>query len=247
MRITPSEIMDRPALRTLLALAILLGLSGNARAEDVSFDNLVRVEGAQGMAYIDPEADFGVFRRVAILEPHVAFRSNWEREQRRTRASRISARDMERIKADTAALFNSVFSERLEQAGYEITDQADYDVLVLRPAIIDLDISAPESRSGGRNTQFASTAGGATLYVQLFDAVSGEIIGRAADRRVTGRAGGTMMWANRVTNMAEGRRMFGAWADRLVAFLDQHYTPHGSNLTPSDTPTPAAPGGLELQ
>ena len=35
-----------------------------------------------------------------------------------------------------------------------------------------------------------------------------------------------MTWNNRVTNVAEARRMFGRWADTLVAFLDSHYTPN---------------------
>lgn len=204
-----------------------------ASATDVTFDNLERIEDAQvNFAYIDPEADFGIYRRVALLEPHVAFRANWQRDQRRTRGSRPSNADMSRIRADAGALFQQIFEERLVAAGFEITDQAGDDVMILRPAIIDLDITVPDTRTGGRRQEFAATAGGATLYIQLFDSVSGEIIGRAADRRVTSRSGGTLTWQGRVTNMAEGRRMFGAWADRLVAFLDQHYTPHGSNLTP---------------
>ncbi len=236
-------------LSVLATILLLWPLAAAAQDSELTFDNLERVEGAEvAMAYIDPEADFGVYRRVALLEPHVAFRANWQRDQRRTRGSRPSAADMDRIRADAAALFQEVFTERLEAAGYLITDQADYDVLVLRPAIIDLDISVPDTRTGGRRTEFAATAGAATLYVQLFDAVTGEIIGRAADRRTTrNRSGTTLMWQNRVTNLDEGRRMFGVWADRLVAFLDQHYTPHGSNLTPAETSgAPQAPVDFDV-
>jgi hypothetical protein len=58
-----------------------------------SFDGLETVEdAAMAMAYIDPEADFGAFTRVMILEPFVAFQSNWERDQRRGSRG-VSGRD----------------------------------------------------------------------------------------------------------------------------------------------------------
>jgi hypothetical protein len=61
------------------------------------------------------------------------------------------------------------------------------------------------------------------LYIQLFDSVSGDIIGRAADRQAVRRAGGNLTWSNSVTNTADARRMMGGWADNLVGFLDAHY------------------------
>lgn len=132
---------------------------------------------------------------------------------------------MERIKADVASLFKEVFTERLEaDDGFEVVDTADYDVLLLRPAIIDLDITAPDTMSAGRSQTFTTSTGAATLYIELFDSVSGAIIGRAADRRATRNGGGTVSWSSRVMNTAEGRRMFGRWADQLRSFLDQHYT-----------------------
>jgi hypothetical protein len=198
--------------------------SAEEAAEQTTFDNLVPVKDAKmTMAYIDPDADFSVFKRVAILEPFVAFRSNWQRDQNRSRSRNISARDMERIKADVATLFERVFTERLEAAGYEVVDGANEDVLLLRPAIIDLDITAPDTRAGGRSRTFTASTGAATLYLQLFDSLSGDIIGRAADRQAARRSGGTVSWSNSVTNTADARRMMGGWADSLVGFLDAHY------------------------
>jgi len=194
--------------------------------EGTSFDGLERVEGSTvAMAYIDPEADFSAFQRVAILDPYVAFRSNWQRDQNRSRRRNIRASDMERIKADVASLFKEVFIERLEaDNGFEVVDVADYDVLLLRAAIIDLDISAPDRPTAGRSRTFTASTGAATLYIELFDSVSGAIIGRAADRQAARRAGGRVSWSSGVTNTAEARRMFGRWADALRDFLDQHYT-----------------------
>ena len=196
----------------------------SVEAVDITFDNLVPIEdAAAAMAYIDPDADFSVYKRVAILEPLVAFRSNWRRDQNRSRSRNISNRDMERIKSDVATLFERVFTERLEAAGYEVVDGANEDVLLVRPAIIDLDISAPDTRTTGRSRTFTASTGAATLYIQLFDSLSGDVIGRAADRQAVRRAGGTLSWSNSVTNTADARRMMGGWADNLVGFLDTHY------------------------
>ena len=221
----------RPAVSSVVGLVLSVALlavapvlSAEEAAVQPTFDNLVPVKDAKmAMAYIDPEADFSVFKRVAILEPFVAFQSNWQRDQNRSRTRNITARDMERIKADVATLFERVFTERLEAAGYEVVDGANEDVLLVRPAIIDLDISAPDTRTTGRSRTFTASTGAATLYIQLFDSLSGDVIGRAADRQAVRRAGGTLSWSNSVTNTADARRMMGGWADNLVGFLDTHY------------------------
>ena len=215
----------------LITYAMCFALPLAAVADDTaskSFDSLIPVEDAEmAVAYIDPDADFGAFTKVMILEPFVAFQSNWERDQRRgsrgTRG-RVSARDMDRIKADVASMFREVFTDVLEaNDGFEVVDESDYDVLLLRPAIIDLDITAPDTNSAGRSTTFVASAGAATVYIELFDSVSGSIIGRAADRRAA-RSTGRMSWSNRVMNRTEGRRMMTVWAERLRTFLDSHYT-----------------------
>ena len=230
MRINLALVTSR--YLAVLAISGLLVAAGapvqaeeeSADEQDLTFDNLVKVEDpAVAMAYIDPDADFSVFKRVAVLEPHVAFRSNWQRDQNRSRSRNISTRDMERIKADVATQFERVFTERLEAAGYPVVDVAGDDVMVIRPAIIDLDITAPDTRNAGRTRTFTSSTGAATLYMQLFDSVTGEIIGRAADRQAVRSGGGTVSWSNSVTNTADARRMFGRWADRLIEFLDKHY------------------------
>ena len=219
-----------PAAAALFLSSFLVAVAPSALAEEKSdepartFDNLVAVEGAAvNMAFIDPDADFSVFKQVAILEPLVAFRSNWQRDQNRSRSRNISSRDMDRIKADVATMFERVFTERLEEAGYKISEVQGDDVLVLRPAIIDLDITAPDTRSPGRSRTFTASTGAATLYMQLFDSVSGDIIGRAADRQSVRSGGGTLTWSNSVTNSADARRKLGRWADQLIEFLDSHY------------------------
>ncbi len=211
-------------------LALLLVLWAPAAFSDenpdISFDGLERIEDAKvAMAYIDPEADFSVFKRVAILDPFVSFRSNWRRDQNRSRTRNLRPADVERIKTDVSALLRDVFIERLQaDGGYEVVNETGEDVLLLRPAIIELNITVPDQQRAGRSRTYTASAGAATLYIELFDSVSGDIIGRAADRRTARRAGGHLTWSSRITNTQEARRMFGRWADKLREFLDQHYS-----------------------
>jgi len=220
-----SSSIKLPFVAIAMGLCLLSAATAQAQDRTSVFENLVPVEGAPvAMAYIDPQADFSVFTRVMILDPYVSFRSNWQRDQNRNRSRRVSARDMERIRADVAALFRDVFTERLQaNNGFEIVNEPDYDVLLLRPAIIDLDISAPDTMSPGRSTTFTSSAGAATIYLEMFDSVSGTVIGVAADRRAARNNLTSVTWSNRVTNTQEARRMFGNWADILRGFLDSHY------------------------
>ncbi|MEP5766331.1 MAG: DUF3313 family protein [Halieaceae bacterium] len=210
-------------------LSLLLFTAPVALADDadsaMSFDGLKKIEGAKmALAYIDPDADFSVYKRVAVLDPQVSFQPNWLRDQNRNRASRVSARDKERIRVAVADLLKDVFIEALEaNDGYEIVDVVGEDVLVVRASIVDLDVTAPDTNTAGRTRQLSTTAGSATIFLELFDSSSGAIIGRAVDRRAARRAGGTMMWSNRVTNTSEARRMMRVWADRLRGFLDSHY------------------------
>ena len=220
------QVTDAWRVFGLLAF-LLVSLPVNAEEgdeENVTYDGLVAIEGSRVYsAFIDPAADFSVFQRVAILDPHVAFRSNWQRDQNRSRSRNVRASDVERIKEDVAGIFKDVFTEQLEAAGFEVVNYADEDVLILRPAIVDLDVTAPDVRSAGRSRTYTAGTGAATLFLELFDSVSGQIVGRAVDRRAGGRAGGFATVSNRVTNRADARREFRVWADMLIEFLNEHY------------------------
>jgi hypothetical protein len=212
---------------TALIFSMIVPLSAIAEDANPQFENLVPVgEPNVAVAYIDPDADFSVFKRAMILDTFVSFRRGWQRDQSRgTRGTRISANDMERIKTRVSELFNTVMIESLEaDDGFEVVSEPDYDVLLIRAAIIDLDVTAPDTFSAGRSRTYTADSGAATLYIELFDSVSGQIIGRALDRQSARNPGSMMRWSNRASNTADARRVFRGWADNLRGFLDSHYT-----------------------
>lgn len=192
-------------------------------APAVSHDGLHLVPGSEvAAAWVKPDADFSGYQRVMILEAYVALRKGWLRDKNRSSIHRITNSDVERIKGDVAELFHETFVEVLsEKDGYPVAAAAGDDVLLLRPAIIDLDVTAPDLPTAGRSYNFAASAGAATLYLELYDSVSGEILARAVDRKAANHPGDLMRWSNKVTNRAEAKRLFAGWARLLRQRLDE--------------------------
>lgn len=210
-----------------LVIGIVLPVSASSAADngEPSFDGLEPVPNAKvAKAYIDPTADFSVYRRVKILHPYVAFRSHWKRDQNADRTRRLTARDVDRFKKDIADLFEKVFTEVLdEENGHTVTQENAPDVLLLRPAIIDIDVTVPDNQDDARATTYTTSTGAATLYVELYDSVSGQIIGRAIDRRSVRQPGSSIEFTNRATLHRDGRQLFRRWATLLRDFLERHY------------------------
>lgn len=215
------------AATTVAAFALVAMAATPARAADDEtgdpFAGLKKIEDANvGVAYIDPNADFSVYKRVAISDPYVAFRANWRRDTNRSRMRPVTATQMEKIKSDVASLLKEVFTERLQaDDGYEVTKEADYDVLLVKPAIVDLNINLPETGPRAATVSVSTSAGSAVLYVELFDSVTGDIIGRAADRQEASTD--TFQVTGPAFQEAAARAIFTKWADTLRDFLDEHY------------------------
>jgi hypothetical protein len=117
-------------------------------------------------------------------------------------------------------LFNQTFEEEMANvAGYTLVTETGPGVLILKPAIIDLDVHAPDVRTASRSKTFAETAGSATLYIEFYDGVSNEILARVADAKTT-RNRGYYSWSNRVTNSADSKQLIRRWAKQLITALE---------------------------
>lgn len=217
--------------RTFLFALGLLGASGGAalaaQPEQTTIDGLVLTPSKNvELLYTRPGASLAGYTKVAMLDCNVAFRKNWQRDQN-SAGLRVSSADMERIKTNLSGEFRKIFTEELTKGGYAMTDQGGEDVLILRPAIVDLDVQAPDVKSAGRSRTFSTGAGSMTLYIELFDGATGEVLARVADRR-DARDTGRMMWQNSVTNRAEAERMLRKWAQLAVKGLDNARSQSGA-------------------
>lgn len=211
---------------TLLATSPVDAKKRKGKSKDlpqVTHDGLELVAGSKAdAAWISPGVDFSVYDRIQILDCYVAFKKGWSADHNRSSVNRITNRDVERMKTDMAELFREVFVGVLDsEGGYPVVDEPDTDVLLLRPGIIDLDVTAPDVAAAGRSYSFAASAGSATLYLELYDSVSGEILGRVIDRQSASDHGGVMRWTNQVANRMAAQQVLGDWAELLRQRLDE--------------------------
>ena len=218
-------------LRNSLILLACAGFLAPLSADDTDLpetleDGLVLVEGSKLAAvYAEPGADLGEYNRVNVLDAKVAFRKDWLKDQRAATASsrsanRVSSRDVERIKTNLAELFAEEFNNALTEAGYETTDEVADDVLTIAPAIINLDVANPDTRATTFGRSYQKTAGQMTLYVELYDSVTGDLIAKAVDL-ASDRHQNFYSWSNATTNETAARGVVQGWAGVLVNALDE--------------------------
>jgi Protein of unknown function (DUF3313) len=204
------------------ALFAIVAAQGAFAAESPSatgeWDGLQREKAPNVDAlFVAPEARFGEYTSVMIDPALVAFRKDWGRNVSRT--VRIRQKDRDRIMQDVANEFHKVFTEELEKGGYQIVAGPAENVLRLSPAIVDLYVNAPDIPTAGRSESYVVSAGEMTLFVELRDSETGDLLARAVDRR-RARENSFMRWATRVTNLAEARQLMRRWAVLLREALD---------------------------
>lgn len=210
----------------ILALAsVFVGISSlsvqSTDAPKISHDGLVLDPDSDvALLYVKPDADFSVYEEFKMLDAYVAFKKNWQRNTQ-VAGRRVSNKDMEKIKVEAGKLLHESFKKELDEVGgYKFVEESGDKVMILRPAIIDLEITAPDIAVAGRVTSYVASAGAATLFLELYDSVSGEILARLVDRRRMQNYG-MARWANSVTNRADAARMFKRWATLLREGMDE--------------------------
>ena len=138
--------------------------------------------------------------------------------------NKISDRDMEKMIARGKELFDKEFKKVLEKKGYPVVDEIGSDTLIVRPAIINLDIYAPDpdNTNGMWNKVYTDGAGQATLYVELFDGPSSQILAKAYDHKDGSMSGASWrMPRTRSSNINDARNAMNDWANALVNGLER--------------------------
>ena len=221
------------SLLVLLAAVTLAGpvVSAGNKLPQVSADGLKLInQDKYAAVYLKDGADFSGYDKVAILDCTVEFRKNWQRDQNEDIPFSVKDKDVARIKAALAAEFSKVFSQELVARGETVVTVGGTDVLVLRPAIINLDISVPDAMERIDEVTLTASAGQMTLYLELYDSTTNELLARIIDPEEA-RDFGNFVVRNEVTNLADANRILKKWADTLGDFLMQ-----ARSAKPANTP-----------
>jgi len=198
-------------------------LDAGEPAPQVSKDGLqLQKQTKQRLVYLKPGATFSQYDRVAILECYVEFRKNWARdynsEHEGSLENQVRDSDIQRMKSTLSAEFKKVFVNELTKGGYQVVDTAAPDVLILRPALINVDPAAPDLMTANMERTVVRSAGSMTLYLELWDSTTNSILARVMDAEADQQA--FAQQANRVTNTAAADTILKNWADELRAHLD---------------------------
>ncbi len=211
----------RSPLLAFLSLILAISLAWAKKNPEIDEEGMRLVKDSQlATVYADPEADLSGYTKVWLEDASVQFKKNGQRDQNRGHPFKVKDDDMERIRQDVATLFREVMEKELADGGYEVVAAAGPDVLRVRPAIVDLDVTAPDIQSANRSRQFSESAGEMTLHVDLYDSQTGDKIARAIDRKRDFQRG-YMEYRTSVSNRQVARRMMGSWAKALREALDE--------------------------
>jgi len=216
-------LIRKLSIVSLSALALLAttALAGEQKLPEVDTDGLHLVKDSNvQIAYIKPGADFSKFDKVILLDCFVEFREKWAKDYNLDALGlqgRVTDRDVERIKQDLATEFREVFSEELAEDGFPVADQPGPGVLLLRPAIVNLDIAAPAMMKANRGNTWVRSAGQMTLYMEMYDAETDELLARVIDPKAD--SGSMSKIASSATNQAAARRIIRRWASLLSDHL----------------------------
>jgi len=219
------QIIKLSAVAIIVSVIIGCNSTNPTNAPQVSPEGMELKKSTRStVAYKKEGVDFSHYDKVQILPSAVAFKKNWQRDYNRDQSSlsmRVRDTDVIRIKADVAKLFDEVFKEEFSKdAKFPIVDKVSSNTLVIRPAIVNLDVAAPDLRTAANVKSYTSEAGHATLFLELYDGVSGEILARILNTSTAGDDS-FYQWATRVSNKADAKRMIRKWAKALRTKYDE--------------------------
>ena len=211
--------------KLLVALFLLMSATFAAAKADfppVSHDGLHLMPDSKLRAvYMKPGADLSEYDKIALLDAYVAFAKNWQRDHNDNTVGlmdRITDTEMKQIRDKLSAQFNKVFTKVLStKGGHEMVKEGGTGVLIIRPDIVNLEITAPDTMDAGMEMNYVTNAGQMTLYMELFDGKTGDIIARVIDPEAAGD--GFAQIANSVTNTADADRIIQRWATVLENHL----------------------------
>ncbi|HEX5161653.1 MAG TPA: DUF3313 family protein [Steroidobacteraceae bacterium] len=166
-----------------LGLVMLAAVASAQPVSDVTEDGLVRVPSSRKAGvYRLPDATFAQYRRVMLLPSTVAFRKNWDRKGLDRLDTGLKPSEREKIANDLVEAFHEeMIAELVQRGGFELTDTPAKDVLLIAPAITELEITAPDAGSTPGARTYVRNAGSMTLVVEMRDAASGVTVGRVID------------------------------------------------------------------
>jgi len=215
-------------IAALLAAALSLG-----PVQAQGMKDLEEAMGAEGlkaikskdldMVYARPGATLAAYKKVILDPVEVSFSKSWD--PNRTGSNlKLGAAERENIRTGVAKITQEQFAKLLQaNNGYPIVTEAGPDVLRAKVRVMNLYVNAPDAGAAGRTRTYTMSAGEATLFLEIFDSETGQILARVIDRRES-RNNNMVMLSGTVANTAEAEALAAQWARILRKALDKAHS-----------------------
>jgi hypothetical protein len=219
--------MKRGSLSILAVTGLLVFASPLAAVEQLpqkTQDGLVlQKQDKLTAVYLKPGASLKPYTKVMLGPTYVAFVKNYRESYNADVGpdlqSMITKSDMQRMQNEVASEFTKAFSEALEKGGYPVVTEAADDVMLIKPAIVNLDVAAPDLETEGSGASFVTSSGSLTLYADILDSVTNDKFATVIDAKEAGE--GQAQRATRVSNKADLDAVIRYWAGLLVKRLNE--------------------------
>jgi len=126
--------------------------------------------------YLKPIEAFDKYERPAILQCYMDQAESWQRNRTLTAGIErgVVTADKNRIK--------TVLTRSLQKkGGYRVVNTVPPDVLVLKPALLNRKVAAPNSNTVEMSMTMITSADQSILYLALWDSVSNTLLTRVID------------------------------------------------------------------
>ncbi len=171
------------------------------------------------LVYVKPGASLKPYTKFAILKCYVSFKPNWREDMESDYDVPISDDQIKQTETELAAEFKKIFVAQLEQGGFQLVDDAAPDVLVLRPAVINLSVASPSNMEDPEVTTFSTSAGQMTLFLELYDSMTSELLARVVDPQ-SSQDYGAFTWQTGVGKTAAADAIITKWSDTLRHYME---------------------------
>jgi hypothetical protein len=214
-------------VRIASLLATILWLHGAVAASKADLEQVLTHDGLQKVTvkdvdqvYVRPGATLAGYNRVKLDPVEVAFRKDWEPKKIGSNV-KLTAEERESIRQGVAKIVYDEFANELQsKSSYRVVTESGADVLRVRVNIVNLYVTAPDVLSSGPTKAYTISPAEMTLFAELFDSETGEVIARVVDRREA-RATGMATLTTKSVNAAEAKNIASAWARILRNGLDK--------------------------
>jgi len=216
------EIAANRTVTFVLPVLLATGCA-SGRFPDMTDDGLAKIARTPlDAVYKKPGFNPREFDALVVEECNVQFRDNWLRDQNRERgpSQLVTVEDMQRISLRLADACHDAFAARLDGLAAAKEESPGHTrILTVRPAVVNLDVLAPDIQASGRQTPFTTNAVRMDLRLELVDSETGEPVGRIVDHQRADEIGRARP-ASSVGNMADAERILRYWAAEVRALLE---------------------------